>query len=136
MIMATEVESDPQVGVTTLIGGIVQDARALFIEQMTLFQVEIKNDVRRTTAALTPLMAGVGVVLAGLVLLGIATAYFLIWAIPEMPFWVAYAAVGAVFAVAGGSLVMWGKSMLSDVNPTLDTALKGLKENIQWKTKK
>ena len=44
--MATQLESDSEVGVTTLISGIVQDARDLFVEQMTLFQVEIKNDHR------------------------------------------------------------------------------------------
>lgn len=134
--MATEVESASDVGVTTLIGGIVQDARELFVEQMTLFQVEIKNDVRRTTAALTPLIAGSGVILAGLVLLGIGTAYFLVWAAPEIPVWLAYALVGGTFAIAGGLLVLWGKSMLNTVHAIPDTALKGLKENIQWKTKK
>jgi uncharacterized membrane protein YqjE len=134
--MATQVESDSEVGVTTLITGIVQDARDLFVEQMTLFQVEIKNDLRRTTAALTPLLAGLGVILAALVLFGIGGVNFLVWVFPEMSLWLAYAVIGGLFALVGGLLVLWGKSMLDNVNPTPDTALKGLKENIQWKTKK
>jgi uncharacterized membrane protein YqjE len=134
--MATEVESNGEAGVTTLISGIVQDARELFVEQLTLFQVEIKNDVRRTTAALAPLLAGLAVILTGLVLLGIGSANLLASAVPEMPVWAAYGIIGGVFALAGAILVLWGKSMLDQVHPTPDTALKGLKENIQWKTKK
>jgi hypothetical protein len=134
--MATQVESETDAGVTTLIGGIVQDARELFVEQMTLFQVEVKNDVRRTIAALLPLAAGAGIVLVGLVLLGIGTANFLVWAVPEMPPWLAYILVGGAMAIAGTILLICGKVMLDNVNPLPDTALKGLKENLQWKTKK
>jgi len=37
--------------------------------------------------------------------------------------------------ITGLLLVLWGRSMLASVSLTPDTALKGLKENIQWKTK-
>lgn len=133
--MATQIENDSDVSVATLVGGIVQDARKLLVEQMTLFQVEVKNDIRRTTSALMPLIAGLGVILSGVVLLGIAGANFIVWADPELPFWLAYAIIGGIFAVAGGALVFVAKSMLNSVHSTPDTALKGLKENIQWKTK-
>jgi hypothetical protein len=134
--MTNQVESDTEAGVSSLIGGIVQDARALFLEQMTLFQVEIKSDIRRATAALVPLVAGLGVLFAGLVLLGVGAAYFLCWVAPEMPLWLAFAIVGGGTAGFGSLLVLWAKSMFDTVNPVPETALKGLKENLQWKTKK
>lgn len=134
--MANQLESEPEVSVATLIGGIVQDARALFLEQMTLFQVEIKNDVRRTVAALVWLVAGLGVALAGLVLLGFGGAYFLSWAVPEMHLWLAFTCVGGGTAVVGAVLILVAKSMLGAVDPVPNTALKGLKENFQWKTNK
>jgi hypothetical protein len=133
--MANQLESDPEAGVTTLISGIVQDARALFLEQMKLFQVEVKNDIHRATTALVPLVAGLGVLLAGLVLLGAGGAYFLCWAAPELPLWVAFALVGGLTAGVGALLVLWAKAMLDTVNPIPETALTGLQENIQWKTK-
>jgi uncharacterized membrane protein YqjE len=134
--MAIQVERDSDVGIATLLGGIVQDARELFVEQMTLFQVEIKNDARRTVAALVPFVFGLGVILAGIVLLGFAGASFLCWLIPETPIWLAYVLVGMLTIIVGSLLVLWGKSMLATINPTPDTALKSLKENIQWTMKK
>jgi len=134
--MATEVESNGEVGVSTLIRGIVQDARELFVEQMTLFQVEIKNDIHRAIAGLAPLILGAGVLAVAVILLGIGTSHLVAWAVPEIPLWGGFGIVGGTFAVAGGILVMWGISKLEKVHGTPDTALKALKENLQWKTKK
>jgi len=133
--METQVETNPDVGVSTLIGGIVQDARKLLVEQMTLFQVEIKHDLRRTLTAFAPLVIGAIMMLPGIILLGIGAALCLNWAIPTLPLWVAFAIAGGVTVVVAVGLVLWGKSMLADVSLTPDQALKGLKENIQWKTK-
>lgn len=133
--MANQLESDTEAGVGTLIGGIVQDARDLLLEQMKLFQVEVKNDIRRTTAALIPLVAGLGVLFAGLVLLGVGGAYLLCWAAPDLPLWAGFGIVGGLTVGVGAVLVLWAKSMLDKINPVPETALKGLKENMQWKTK-
>lgn len=133
--MATEVESNGEVGVATLIGGIVQDARTLFVEQMTLFQVEIKNDIRRAIAGIAPLMAGASVLFIGVILLGIAGAHLLSWAFPNLPLWGSFSLIGGIFALVGGILLWRGISMLEQVHGTPDTALKALKENLQWKTK-
>jgi uncharacterized membrane protein YqjE len=134
--MATEVESNGEAGVTTLVSGIVQDARELFVEQLTLFQVEIKNDIRRAFNGLAPLLLGAGVSLIAVILLGIGTAQFLAWAFPDMPLWVAFGLTGGALAIVGAILVLWGISILEKIHGTPDTALKALKENLQWKTKK
>jgi len=129
--MAIQTETAPEVGVPSLIGGIVQDARKLLVEQLTLFQVEIKNDVRRTLTAVAPILGGLGVVLVGLVLLGIAGAYLLCWIAPSLPLWAGHAIVGGITAVVGGGLILWGKSMLETVSPTPDIAINELKETIR-----
>lgn len=133
--METQVESNSDVGVSTLIGGIVQDARELLVEQMTLFQVEIKHDLRRTVEAVAPLILGGLMMLPGIILLGIGAAYFLNWAWPALPLWVAFAIAGGATIGVGALLILWGKSMLAKISLTPDKALQGLKENIQWKTK-
>jgi len=129
--MAFQVESESDPGVAKLLGGIVQDARKLFVEQLTLFQVEIKNDVRRTLTALNPILLGVGVMLVSLVLLGIAGAYLLCWAIPALPLWGGFGIVGVTAAIVGGLLILRGKSMLDTVSPTPDVAIGELKETIR-----
>jgi uncharacterized membrane protein YqjE len=138
--MATQVEpqgethADESVG--SLVGGIVQDARKLFIEQLTLFQVEIKNDLHRTLRALAPLLGGVAILLVGLFLLGVGAAYLLCWAFPDLTLWGGFAIVGGVVAAAGAGLIYWAKVMLESVSPLVpDTAMKALRENLQWKTK-
>lgn len=134
--MSTEVESNGEAGVTTLISGIVQDARELFVEQMTLFQVEIKNDIRRAFNGLAPLAVGAGVTVIAVLLLGIGAAHLVAWAFPDLPLWVAFGLTGGALAIVGAILVFWGISILEKIHGTPDTALKALKENLQWKTKK
>lgn len=133
--MATEFETEQQPAVSSLVAGIVQDAKQLFTEQMTLFQVEIKNDIRRTIMAIIPVVVG-GFIsfLGGLVLL-FGAAYFVCWLFPDLPTWVGFASVGMLILLVGFGLIMWGKTQLASINPLPDVALQGLKENLQWKTK-
>jgi len=128
-------ETDNQPAVSTLVSGIVDDAKQLFVEQLTLFQVEIRHDINRAISALVPLFVGVLVLFAAVVLLTMGFAHLLCWLFPNLPLWGGFLIVGALVAAAGGALLFWAKSMLSTVHPLPETALKGLKENLQWKTK-
>jgi len=132
--MAMQVESQQDAPVSSLVGGIVQDAQKLLVEQMTLFQVELKHDLQRTWLALIPLVIGLAVMLTALFLLGMGASHYLCTAMPALPLWGGYVAVGVIVAIAGILLSLWGKSMLTAVKP-VDTALKGLEENVTWKTK-
>jgi multisubunit Na+/H+ antiporter MnhB subunit len=133
--MSTHVEPDSDTRVSTLMSGILQDARQLFVQQMTLFQVEIKNDVRRTIMALVPLMAGVVVLFVAVLTLAHGGAHFLSWYFPELPLWGGFAVVGGVICLVGIGLLLWSKMALSNINPLPEKSMEGLKENIQWKTK-
>jgi len=132
--MATDFETEQQ-PVSSLLSGIVQDAKQLFTEQLRLFQVEIKNDLQRTIWALLPLVMGAVIALPGVLLLLFAAAHFVNWIVPDMPTWGGFAIVGGVVLVLGIGLIFWGKAKLSTINPMPDVALQGLKENLQWKTK-
>jgi len=132
--MATDFETEQQ-PVSSLLSGIVQDAKQLFTEQLRLFQVEMKNDLQRTIWALLPLAMGAVIALPGVLLLLFAAAHFVNWMVPDMPTWCGFAIVGGVVLVLGIGLIFWGKAKLSTINPMPDVALQGLKENLQWKTK-
>jgi uncharacterized membrane protein YqjE len=132
--MATDFETEQQ-SASSLLSGIVQDAKQLFTEQLRLFQVEIKNDFQRTIWALLPLAIGVVITLPGVLLLLFAAAHFVNWMVPDMPTFGGFAIVGGVVLVLGIGLIFWGKAKLSSINPMPDVALQGLKENLQWKTK-
>jgi uncharacterized membrane protein YqjE len=119
---------------TTLVGEIMHDAQELMRQQFTLFQVELKNDLRRTRNAAIPLSVGLVVSLLAVVLL-CAMLALLISEQLTLPFWAGFAIVGGVLLIVGGGLTWWGKTKFDAFNPLPDQSLEGLKETIQWKTK-
>lgn len=133
--METQFAAESEPAVTSLLGGIVEDAKRLMVEQLTLFQVEIKNDLKSTVRAVIPLIAGAIVLLPACLLLGMSAAYGLCAAFPDLPLWAGFAIIGGSVLLIRSGLVLWGTLALNSVSLTPDTALKGLKENIQWKTK-
>jgi len=106
-------------------------------QQLKLFQVEIRNDTRRTIAATIPMLIGGLLCLVAVMILAVMAAHLIAWAWPEtVPLWGGYAIVGGVLAILGIALVFWGKAQFSKFNPLPDQTMEGLKENLQWKTKR
>ena len=135
--MATaQMETDNQPGITELVSGMVHDAQKLVHQQLTLFQVELKNDMHRTVAAAVPLLAGVIACFIGGIILALALAYLLTTVWPQLPLWAALAIVGGVVAGSGGVLVLVGRNRFAAFNPLPDQTVEGLQENIQWQTKR
>jgi hypothetical protein len=133
--MITEQEAPPSVGITPLISGIIQDAQTLLKQQLTLFQTEVKQDLRRTRDAAIPLAAGVAVAFVAVILLCFTLVYALVWIWPQLPLVAAYGIVTLTVGLIGGVLLFMGKSKFDSFSPLPDKTVEGLKENIQWKTK-
>lgn len=133
--MASHVETENGTGITSLVTGIINDGQELMKQQLHLFQVELKNDLRRTRDASLPLLIGVVVAAIGAFFLFVTAALWIPWQWPNVPTWVGFAIVTGIFLVVGTILVIMGKSRFDAFNPLPDETLKGLKENVQWKTK-
>jgi len=122
---------------TSLVTGIVHDAQNLMSQQLKLFQVEIRNDMHRTIAATIPILIGGLLSLVAVMILAVMAAHLIAWAWPEtVPLWGGYAIVGGALAVVGIGLVFWGKVQFSKFSPLPEQTMEGLKENLQWKTKR
>lgn len=121
--------------VTRLLSGIAEDAQTLLKQQLTLFQVELKNDLRRTRNAAIPLMVGVLVCGLAAVFLCAMLALLLDEAL-VLPWWAGFAGVGGFLLVVGTLMVLWGKTRFDAFNPLPEQTVEGIKENIQWTTKK
>ena len=132
--MAMHADTHEQSSVASIVGGIMEDGRRLFVDQLNLFKVEIKHDLQQTGRALIPLILGVVVLIPASFLLAMGVAHGLTALFPQLPLWAAYVIVGCLVAAVGIGLALWGKSILANLRP-VDTALKGLQENVQWKTK-
>src|SRR5262245_207008 len=134
--MATELGTENQQSVTELVSGIVQDAQKLARQQLTLFQVELKNDWRRTLNAVLPLVCGLMVAFIGVIIGALAIAHLLptIW--PDLPLWGALAIVGGGLVVVGAAATLIGRRLFSTFNPPPTETVQGLKETLQWKRNK
>src|SRR5262245_32785682 len=77
--MITETESPPSVA--QMLGDIGNDMQTLVKQQLTLFQVELKNDVRRAVAPTGSMVGGVVTALVGGIVFAIGIAFLLpvIW---------------------------------------------------------
>jgi hypothetical protein len=134
--METKFETEPEAAnVSSLVNGIIHDSRQLLTQQLTLAQVELKNELRRTIDAAVPMVIGAGVGVLALSMFLHAAAYFLHGMVPDMPFWAAYVAVGAPTGLVGLGLAMWGTVLFQKFNPVPDKTVEGLKDNLEWKTK-
>lgn len=123
-------------GLSELLSGIVRDAQDLVRQQLNLFQVELRNDLRKTVTATIPLVAGLVVVLLSGIIGSFAIAHALSHFWPALPLWGAYAIVTGALLAIGGGLVLWSRSQFKTFSPLPEQSLEGLKENIQWKTKR
>lgn len=132
--MAVELESPREAPVSALLGDIVQDMRQLLLDQMNLFRVELKGDLERAVRAIIPLAAGALTLFTAIILLGIGAANFFNWFVPTWPAWSGFVIVGAAALLCGAALILGGIYMLKSIKPAA-TALKGLEENVTWKTK-
>jgi hypothetical protein len=133
--MATNVQSGSDVSVTSLVGGIVNDAQELMKQQLALFKAEVKEDMRKTTEATVSLVIGLTASFVGSIVLCFALAHLLHWAWPDVSLWVWYAVVGGVVTAVGLGLAYGAYQKFRSFNPLPDETAEALKENLEWKTK-
>jgi hypothetical protein len=131
--MQTESENGT---LTSLVSGIVQDGQELLKQQLQLFLVELKGDLRRTRDASIPLVIGGVVAALGAFFLLVTVALWLHWQWPTViPIWGGFGIMTLLFLITGVVLVLMGKARFDKFNPQPDKTVEGLKENLQWKTK-
>jgi len=136
MTMTTQVESEPHKGeLSPLVDGIIHDAKQLLVQQLTLFEVELKNDLRRSMEASIPLVLGVVFLLAAMLCLSAAAGFWLCWMWPQLPLWAGFGIVGGCIALTGVALTWTGILKFNHMNPPAEKSVEGLKENLLWKTK-
>lgn len=121
--------------VAELVRGIVHDAHDLVEEQFKLFQIEIKDYVKRSREAVIPLLAGILIGMVGAVSLAAGGGLVLSWAWPSLPLWGAFAIVGGTLLLVGILLGSYGKCKLEACDEARSHG-DAAKENIPWKMKK
>ena len=114
-----------------LVSGIADDAQKLIHQQYQMLRSEVKEDMRRTKAAVQYLGVGAGLAVVGALFLLISLPLLLNWAF-NWPAWGGWALMGGVLAVVGGVALYAGKRIFDKNNPLPDKTLNALEENISW----
>lgn len=130
--MATDTYAPPdQQTVTGLVSGIISDAQTLIQQQVELLREEVRTDLRKTKEAVVSIAAG-----AAVAALAAGPLVFMFVALLHeqagWSWWASAGTVGAVFAVAGGGLILAGVRRFRSFNPLPNQSLAALKENLQW----
>jgi uncharacterized sodium:solute symporter family permease YidK len=125
--------SPPGPSAATLVGGILNDVQGLFTQQLELFKAELKRDLVTAREGAELMAVGAGLASVGLVVLAFALAHLLAWAVPGVPLWGWYAAVGGFMTAAGVPLVGVVLARLKASRPMSETTA-GLEETMEWKT--
>jgi hypothetical protein len=139
--MASDVHTQSEPGLASLVKGIVSDVGELIKQQFQFAHAEVKSDLRKTGQASVLLGVGLVVALLGLVVLCFMPVHLLHWATsPEgtdpaaIPLWGCYGIVGAAVMLIGGALAFAGKKRFDSFNPLPDETVKAIQENLQWTT--
>jgi hypothetical protein len=129
-----DLQTDPDVSVTHLVGGIITDVQKLIQQQLALFRHEVKDDLQKSKEIGLPLILGAVIALVGGILLCFMLVELLSSVVPELPFWACYGIVGAPIAALGVALFCVGILKFNSFNPLPDESVEALKETMQWKT--
>ena len=115
-----------------LLGGIMQDAKDLLVQELTLAKLEGHEELGRLKTAALLLGIGAGVAAVGGMLLSVMLVHGLS-AYTDMPLWGCYGIVGSVLVVLGGMLLASGKHTAEGID-VMPRTVETMKENAQWFT--
>jgi hypothetical protein len=96
-----------------------------------MLRAEVKEDIRRTKAAVSYMALGGAAVAVGALFLVIAIPLLINWAF-NWPSWAGWTIVGGVMLVLGGIGLYAGRRIFEKNNPLPDKTLNALEENVSW----
>ena len=130
--MASDLHTEAEFSVTSLLKGIVSDAQELIQQQLALFRAEIKDDFRKTVGILITIVSGAFMVAVGGALLSFMLVYLLNSVVPTLPLWGCFGIVGGGVALIGGIVAYAAVARFKTFNPLPDESVQALQENVQW----
>jgi uncharacterized membrane protein YqjE len=120
--------------VGTLIKGIVKDLETLAQQHVRLLKADIQQDFKKLRQGAFSAGIGLGIVLIGGLLLGVALAELLLMAFPDPDAyrWAAYGIIGILITGTGVGLLYMGKEEVKEAAPIAGQTMEALEEDVQW----
>jgi len=129
--MAQDSSPRSEASVATLIGGIVNDAKDLLINEFTIAKLEIQQEMRKTKSAALAFAVGAGVVGIGGLFLLLMCVHGLV-VLLDIPMWGAYGLVGGLLFLVGVILLVRGKHTAEQIEMIPPKTASTLRDNAQW----
>jgi Putative Actinobacterial Holin-X, holin superfamily III len=124
-----------------LVKDLTQQASTLVHQEVELVKLEVLENLELAKGEMTEKAktAGTGVALltaagvAGLLALGALSAFLILALDGVMPNWAAALCVAAIWAVAGGILVVYGRRKIDEMGTAVPTrTIEAVKEEVEW----
>ncbi len=125
--MANGSQHASEPSLTWLLGGLLSDARALLLRELTLAKHEAQRELGKVKAALVSLGIGVGVCAIGGALL-ILMLVHLLKASTEIPLWGCYGLIASLCMLLGAVLLYTGIHKIGQIDVVPQKTLDTLKE--------
>ena len=129
--MAQDSSPRSETSVATLIGGIVNDAKDLLINEFTIAKLEIQQEMRKTKSAALSFAMGAGIVGIGGLFLLLMCVHGLV-VLLDIPLWGSYGLVGGFLFLVGAILLARGKQTAEQIDVIPPKTASTLRDNAQW----
>jgi hypothetical protein len=121
---------------STLVGGILNDAQQLIRQEVALARSEIQDEVAKAKQAALSIVAGAGTLALGGLLLCFMLVHLIHWltnGLPSgFPLWICYLIVGGALAATGAFLLFVARNKAKEINLVPPQTAETMKENVQW----
>jgi len=129
--MAQDSSPRSETSVATLIGGIVNDAKDLLLNEFTIAKLEMQQELRKTKSAALAFAMGAGVVGIGGLFLVLMCVHGLV-VLLDIPLWESYGLVGGLLFLVGAILLVRGKQTAEQIDVIPPKTASTLRDNAQW----
>jgi putative superfamily III holin-X len=118
-------------GLMNIVGGILDDARALMRQEAQLLKDEVRLELSKAGRAASGFGIGAGLAAVGALFL----LLMLVHGLNEWfgwPLWLCYGLVGGAIAGTGIGLILRAQALAGSVRAMPRRSLHTMKENVQW----
>jgi hypothetical protein len=122
---------------SSLVGGIINDAQQLIRDEVALARQEIKEELIKARVVAMSVAVGGVVATLGVVLLAFFLVHLLHWATggadnASVPLWLCFLIFGVIFVGVGGALFAVAYFRLKSIHLVPRQTVETMKENVRW----